>query len=106
MIFSVLLVIANIKIYKKKQQLTTQIQSLENKIQETKNRNEELKEGIVKSNDSQYIEKVAREELDLQKPGEKVFSFVKAKEEGKDEKNASKNIFQNLSAWIRGWFRD
>ncbi|MDO8529938.1 MAG: septum formation initiator family protein [bacterium] len=104
-IFSVLLVIANIKIYKKKQQLTAQVRALENKIEETKIRNEELKEGIEKANDIEYIEKVAREELDLQKPGEKVFSFVKAEEGGKNDKKASKNMFQNFSAWIGGWFK-
>lgn len=105
MIFSVLLVVANVRIYKKKQQLNAQIQSLENKIAETKARNNELKVGIEKSNDEQYIEKVAREELDLQKPGESVFSFVKPEEENQEEKNKQKNIFQAWLGWIGGWFK-
>src|SRR3989338_3246065 len=74
----VFLIFTNIKIYQKRKQLNRQIEELENKIKATEQKNKDLEEGIVASENDTYIEKVAREELDLQKPGEKVFSFVRA----------------------------
>ena len=100
LIFSISLMVANIKINKKKQQLTVQIESLEKKIEDMKSKNIDLKEGILMANDDKYIERVAREELDLQKPGEKVISFIKSPDEKKEEKVMLKNIFQVWSAWI------
>ncbi len=101
-----LLVLDSVKIYKKRRELSSQIQSLENKMQDIKNKNEELKQGALQVNDNQYIEKVAREELDLQKPGEKVFSFIMPQTENQMG-DGSKNILQNWfnAIWNRIKFR-
>ena len=100
-----LLVIANIRIYKKREKLLSQIETLKNKIQDTREKNYNLKEGILKSNDAQYTEKIAREELDMQKPGEKVFSFVMAKDQQAENNNNQKNIFQAWFDWIGQWIK-
>ena len=105
-VFSSMLVVANIHIYQKKRGLANQIKTLEQKIKDTKDRNVELNEGILRVDDQAYIEKVAREELDLQKPGETVISFVKKEGEPEQEIIVSKNIFQNLGGWVAGWFKD
>ena len=103
----VVLLIANIKIYQKKQEFLDQVESLERQIQDLKNSNEHLEQGISKSSDDQYIEKVAREELDLQKPGETVVSFVTAPIEDTTPDSAKPGFFGAWFGWIGNswqWF--
>lgn len=73
----ILLMIANISNYRKKTLLMVRIAGLEEKIRGIKKENEAISQNIQKINDDSYVEKVAREELDLQKPGEKVYSFIR-----------------------------
>ncbi len=96
------LVVASINMYQKKRELSYQVKSLENKMLQMQQKNQELKQGIAKSDDEQYIEKVAREELDLQKPGEKVFSFIRAEKEASAEVEQSVNFWQAWVAWVAG----
>lgn len=104
----VILVIANIKIYYKRQEYLAQVANLQNQIKDIQQRNENLKQGISKADDNQYIEKVAREELDLQKPGEKVVSFVMSQTQSQETNNQPKNIWQkwlnNTWNWIKNKF--
>ena len=100
---SVALIFINIRMFQRRVQLNRQIDDLKTKIENLKNSNVNLKEGIEKSDDVNYIEKVAREELDLQKPGEKVFSFVKAPSQ-EQEAVGGKNIWQAWLGWIWGKF--
>jgi len=106
-----LLIIVDIKIYKKRQQLAYQVESLQNKIQDIKKKNNDLTQATLKENDSQYIEKVAREELDLQKPGEKVVSFINQQAQSQQSSESKKSILQmwlsNVSGvwnWIKNKF--
>jgi cell division protein FtsB len=95
------LIAADIKVFNKKQELSLQLESLKKEIQKIETSNEKLKQGIANSENNDYIEKVAREELDLQKPGEKVISFVVPKGQNPENKNnftASKNWL----GWISG----
>ncbi len=94
----IVLVIANVKIYQKKQKYITQIEDLKKKIQELQDKKVSLNEGIQNANNQIYIEKVAREELDLQKPGENVVSFIKSTDNQPKQGN-NNNIFQ---LWIAG----
>jgi len=100
-----LLINASVKIYQKRIELISQIENLENKIQDIKNKNDDLKQGTLKADDDKYIEKVAREELDLQKPGEKVFSFIIPQLSQQENNNNSKNIFQIWLGWIGNIFK-
>ena len=100
----ILLVVANVRIYQKKKALALQIEALKNKIENTKNRSDELKEGIAKTDNEQYIEKIAREELDLQKPGEKVFSFVKSPSQEKED-GRNKSFIKVWLGWLGGLFK-
>lgn len=98
----VFLTIKNIGIWQKKQQLVARISGLEKQIHDMKSNNEKLKELIAGVNDDQYIEKVAREELDLQKPGEQVVSFVIPKDDTQKVDVAKQNFLQKLWSWIAG----
>ena len=84
------------------------MKNLQVQIEEIKNRNTALEQGIQKANDSQYIEKVAREELDLQKPGEKTVSFIMPEPQNKESTAGQKNIWQawlsNVWNWLKAEF--
>jgi len=104
----VALAVANVKIYQKRQEFSRQVASLEQQIQDIKNRNNDLEQDVKRANDDQYIEKVAREELDLQKPGEQAVSFVMPKTpEKKDDEG--QNIAQGWLGWLSGswqWLKE
>ncbi len=101
----VFLIIANMRIYQKREQLISRVEILKNKIEGIKSKNNDLIEGISNANNDQYTEKIAREELDLQKPGEKVFSFIKAPNEQQQKNENQKNIFQDWLGWISQLFK-
>lgn len=98
--FCVLLAVASVRVYKKKQQLNSHVEDLKSQVENMKRQNENLKQGISNANDDKYIEKVAREELDLQKPGEKVISFVTAEAEAAKSKSEQKSILQVWLGWL------
>ena len=100
LIIAVLLIFANFQMYKKKQQLTLQINEYEKEIEELENRSETLKEEIANSDNPDYIEKIAREESDMQKPGEKVVSFIEQNPHPK-ESESPENLW-NSNFWF-GW---
>ncbi|MEK7061820.1 MAG: septum formation initiator family protein [Patescibacteria group bacterium] len=100
-IIIVLLITADIKVYKDRKKLTLQINNLKEKIQAIQKKNNTLEYGIARADDKDYIEKIAREELDLQIKNEKVITFITPKLEPKEEINPSSN-FLNLKTWL-GW---
>lgn len=73
---AVFLIVANIKLYQKKKVLLTQVQNYTDQIKKIQESSKKLQDEIANTNNSDYIEKVAREEANMQKPGEKVVSFI------------------------------
>ena len=100
LIIIVLLIVADIKVYRKKQQLVSQVENLKNKMQDLESKNSDLRQGILKAGDEKYIEKVAREELDLQKPGEKVISFIETKNQQPKNEIRQKSNWQIWLGWL------
>lgn len=100
LVITLLLFYANFKIYLKKQELTKQIDSYQKQIEEIQKKNKTLEEGIVKSDDKDYIEKIAREELDMQKEGEEVVSFEMPESSSAQEKRTEG--FWSINFWF-GW---
>jgi len=92
---SVWFVFQDVKIYFEKKDFSAQLKSYSKQIEEIKKSNESLKERIENSDNPDYIEKVARDEINLQKPGEKVVSFVEAEEKEDVVKEA-----QNSESWL------
>ena len=98
LIVIIFLIVANLRMYERKERLLSQSESIQNKIQETEQENIELKENIAHQDEGVYVEKIAREELNLQKEGETVVSFVMAEnQESKEPKK--QNLWQ---AWLGG----
>lgn len=93
--------IKDIQELNKKRKLSQQLEVLKQEVIEAQKNNQDLKQGIAKSSDSDYIEKVAREQLDLQKQGEKVVTFIMPKE--KITQTATEGWSQNWlgSFWQR-----
>lgn len=102
------LIVSNIKINQKRNKLNTQIETIKTEIKDFENKNESLKEGISRAGEDEYIEKVAREELSLQKGGEKVVGFIlPAEGQGESEK---KDYWQPKNWWAflkdgLGWIK-
>ena len=101
----VFLIIANINVYKKRTELNSKIEDLKNRISDIKNSNEHLEQGILKTDNDEYIEKVAREELNLQKEGEKAVSFIMPDEKNHQNDLSKKNIFDSWLGWLGKIFK-
>ncbi|MDO8486603.1 MAG: septum formation initiator family protein [Candidatus Staskawiczbacteria bacterium] len=101
LIVIVFLIFADVRVYKEKGKLNSQVNNLKEKIQAIQQKNDELKKGINNADDQSYIEKIAREELDLQKSEEKVISFIMPEKTVSKEINDNNN-FLNIKTWT-GW---
>ena len=97
LIVTIVLIVADIKIYLKRKQFQVEVFKYEQRIKELKDRNKKLEEEIANSDDIDYIEKVAREEQNMQKPGEKVVSFVMPQQKIEQD---SKNYFWENKNWL------
>ncbi len=71
--------------YKKVEQVKGEIEILHNRIELARERNKELKDELGNVNDSEYVEKIARKELGLVKPGELLLVPVEDEEEDKEK---------------------
>ena len=94
------LVIADIHMYKKRQEFTAQTAALARQIQDLKDQNTALNQDIANADNDQYIERVAREQLDLQKQGEHVVSFIMPATQSSKANTANQNVLQNWWKWI------
>ncbi|MFA5877936.1 MAG: septum formation initiator family protein [Candidatus Staskawiczbacteria bacterium] len=94
------LLVTNIEIKGKKDKLNAQIEIIKKQIAALQGKNDSLQEGIASVGDEAYIERVAREELSLQKPGEKVASFILPPQQ---EEVKSDTKFWQGGYW-RQWF--
>jgi len=96
-----LLIVADFRIYKKKQELISQINNYQKKIEDIKNSSQNLKDEIANADNVDYLEKLAYEQLGEQKPGEKEVIFVMPQGE-------AKTAVEQESFWNKftGWFRD
>lgn len=96
LIVSVLLIIANIKLYNKKKELAREVKNYSLQVTKIEENSEKLKEEIANSDNQDYIEKVAREEINMQKPGEKAVSFVMPETVKVSEQNTNNILSPNF----------
>ncbi len=94
-----LLIVADFKIYQKKQKLISQINAYQKQIDDLKKSSQNLKEEIANSDNPDYLEKLAYEQLGEQKPGEKQVIFVMP-EEKQEQKQESKFFLNSFSGWL------
>jgi cell division protein FtsL len=96
------LVVANIHMYQKRRDFLAQAASLESQISNLKQSNGDLQEKIASAGNSEYTEKVAREELDMQKPGEQVVTFIMPQQppQNKSGQNPVQGWFNGVWQWM------
>jgi len=95
------IVITNWRINRRRSELTDRVSLLKEEVQELEERNKELKEKKINSESDNYLEKVARNQLDLKKPGEEVI-VVQKEEEQKEEQEGKKSWWDKFkSIWMR-----
>lgn len=94
-----LLVVADFKIYQKKQKLISQISAYQKQIEDLKKSSQNLKEEIANSDNVDYLEKIAYEQLGEQKPGEKQVIFVMPQEK-QEPRAESQNFLNSFSGWL------
>jgi len=88
------------KIYNKKRELTAQVESYKKQIKDIENSSQTLKEQIANSDNKDYLEKIAYEQLGQQKPGEKEVIFI-APEKKAPAIIKQQNFWSNFSAWLK-----
>jgi cell division protein FtsL len=77
---------------RKVNQMQARLNNLQEQVEEQVDKNEQLQEEIKRVKSHDYVEKIAREELGLVKPGEILFIPV---EENQNENNQTETQQQN-----------
>ena len=91
-----LLLSVNLKISQKKGVLTGQAEILGREFTEAKRRNEELKTDILQINTQDYLEKEARERMNLRKASEEVVVVLPLTKKSISSPGKVRNFWQNL----------
>jgi len=95
LLFIGFLVVTNLKISRRRAELTAKIAVLKEEIQILEQKKEELKENISQAGSEEYLERVAREELGLKASGEEVVVIIRAEEGDKEGAEGEK----------KGWWK-
>lgn len=94
----VFLVVSNFRISKKRALLNSQVNQLKEDIRVTQEKKQELEAQLYQSSQEEYLEKEAREKLNLQKPGEEVVVILPSEEESQQKEEKTKQWW-NPFAW-------
>ena len=94
------LVVSNWNINQKRNDLNTKIESLRKEVQDLEERKVQLQAGINQSQSQEYLEEVARESLDLKKPGEDVVVVKQSATTTEETTAQEKNFWQNIKEKI------
>ena len=100
----VILIIADIKIYNDKKIMIAKINAYQNQIADIQKSSDHLQQEIANANNKDYLEKMAYEQLNQQRPGEKEFIFVSAPDKTSPKNNSSTGLFgwiANVWNWLK-----
>jgi len=90
------LAMGNLKISQKRQDLNLKLGTLRNKIQEFHQEKENLESKISQAETEDYLEKIFREEFNLQAIGERVVAFLTLQEAQEEEEVKKQTFWQKL----------
>lgn len=90
------LVVSNWNINQKRNDLNIKIESLRKEIQDLEDKKSQLESGISQSQSPEYLEEVARESLDLKKPGEDVVVVKQPATATEETASQEKNLWQKI----------
>jgi len=97
----IFLIFLNLRINQERAKLQSEIENLTGELQKSQAEKEELLSKISEAQTGEYLEKIARQELNLQKQGEKVVAFPVTKEKEKEKEIEEKSFWQKILAWLR-----
>ncbi len=95
----VFLLLNNLRIYQKRSELASIVEQLEEKEIELQDKKQELEEQIDKIHSQESLERIAREQLNLIKPGEQVVVIQKQEQEQEKETEEEKSSFWDFK-WL------
>ena len=90
------LVVSNIKLHERREQIKLQAELLKNEIQVLEQEREKLQAQMSQTKLEGYLEKEARERFNLKKPGEQVVAFVREKSEQKEQTEQEKGFWDKI----------
>lgn len=90
------LIFSNWKTYQQRKELSLRINSLKAEVSALEKKKQELEASASQLSEEEYLEKVAREQLNLQKPGEEVVTILSPEEEKKEEPKEEKSLWQKI----------
>ena len=105
--FIFFLLYSNIKMFQKRTELDKNLETLDSTVESLTKEKDSLSFSLGETNSSDYLERVARDDLGMQKPGEQV--VIIKKDSGTVENNNSNNgvlqIIEGLVDWIKDLFK-
>ena len=108
MIFIAMVVIffgkINWQVHQKGKQLTIKVDQLRSKVNLLQEKKDKLEKDIEDVNKVDYLEKVGREELNLQKAGEKAIAFIASPKKTIQETPPQLSGWQKLIRTLKNWF--
>ena len=96
----IFLITLNLKISQERAKLQRELANLQGELQKSQEGREELIAKLSKAQSGDYLEKVARQDLNLQKEGEKVVAFVLKEKTEEGEKDEEETFWGKISDWL------
>jgi len=96
----IFLITLNLKISRERAKLQRELTNLQGELQKSQEGKEELIAKLSKAQSGDYLEKVARQDLNLQKEGEKVVAFVLKEKAEEGEKDEEETFWGKISDWL------
>lgn len=97
---------SNARLYQRRMDLSNQAGTLQNEVDRLDQDNKKLHNRLEQAGTQEYLEKTARERLNLKKPGEEVVAVIAPRETGEEqEKSAEKNPWQKIFKKIESFMR-
>lgn len=93
------LVVSNWKIKERRARLNSQIETLTQEIKKLEKEKEQLQASIKEKGKKEFLEEVARNQLNLKKPGEEVV-VVKKEFEEKEEESPKRSWWQRILDYL------
>lgn len=104
--FIVFLLYSNIKMFQKRTELDKNLEQLNSSVESLTKEKDALNFSLGETNSPEYLERVAREDLGMQKKGEQVVIIKKGSDAQKSDSsdNGVLQIASKLVDWIKSWF--
>jgi cell division protein FtsB len=104
--FIVFLLYSNIKMFQKRMELDKNLETLDSTVESLTGEKDSLNFSLGETDSSEYLERVAREDLGMQKAGEQVVVIKKdsSAENSDSSNNSVLQIVSGLIDWIKGLF--